>query len=67
MEKSRRLDRLKSAVFAELDKIKAEVAAKGISVIDPNSKTPPSIRWSFHFSASVGVESPTEVSMFSFS
>ncbi len=33
----------------------------------PNSKTPPSIRWSFHFSASVGVESPTEVSMFSFS
>ncbi|MHB9095583.1 MAG: aminotransferase class I/II-fold pyridoxal phosphate-dependent enzyme, partial [Eubacteriales bacterium] len=34
MEKSRRLDRLKSAVFAELDKIKAEVAAKGISVID---------------------------------
>lgn len=34
MEKARRLDGLKSAVFAELDRLKGEVASQGISVID---------------------------------
>ena len=34
MKQSRRLEKLSSAVFAELDKIKEEVAADGISIID---------------------------------
>lgn len=34
MEKSKRLDQLKSAVFAELERIKEEVAAQGIGIID---------------------------------
>lgn len=34
MKKSNRLDQLKSAVFAELERIKEEVAAEGISIID---------------------------------
>lgn len=34
MIKSKRLDGLKSVVFAELDKLKGEVAAQGIQVID---------------------------------
>lgn len=34
MKKSKRLDQLKSAVFAELERIKEEVAAQGIGIID---------------------------------
>lgn len=34
MKKSERLEGLKSVVFAELDKIKGQVAAQGISIID---------------------------------
>ncbi len=34
MKKSNRLDQLKSAVFAELERIKEEVAAEGITIID---------------------------------
>lgn len=34
MKKSKRLDQLKSAVFAELERIKEEVAAQGVGIID---------------------------------
>ncbi len=34
MKKSKRLEGMKSAIFAEIDKIKEEVAARGITIID---------------------------------